>query len=108
MTATSAIGAIGTPRERTNRLFELLEHDHETVRTTAAKDLGYLGARTDDLELRDFIVDNLIQRLQDVGAGYHASPTVAHMAAKSLYYVGTPEANVALRNWELKRNSDNE
>jgi len=106
MDATTAIGQIGTPRERANRLFELLEHDHETVRTTAAKALGYLGAKTDDLELRDFIVDNLILRLQDTGGGYHASPTVAHMAAKSLYYVGTPKANEALRNWELKQDGD--
>lgn len=106
MHATDAIGVIGTPRERANRLFELLEHDHETVRTTAAKRLGYLGAKTEDLELRGYIVDNLIQRLQDFGRGYHVTPTVAHMAARSLYFVGTPEANEALRTWETKRDND--
>jgi hypothetical protein len=70
------------------------------VRTTASERLGYLGAQTEDLNLRDYIVSNLINRLYDTGVGYHASPTVAHMAAKSLYYVGTTEAIVALRNWE--------
>jgi HEAT repeat protein len=100
MQAVEALAAIGSPQEQADRLFGLLEHENDTVRTTAAKGLGVLGAGTDDLNLRDYIVSNLITRLYDTGVGYHASPTVAHMAAKSLYYVGTTEAIVALRNWE--------
>jgi HEAT repeat protein len=108
ITAVEAIGKIGTARERADRLFTLLEHENETVRTSASKELGYLGSRTDDLDLRDYITQNLIGRLQDTGAGYHFSPTVADMAAKSLYYVGTSEAIEALRNWKLKNPDDEE
>ncbi|MEQ8677360.1 MAG: HEAT repeat domain-containing protein [Aggregatilineales bacterium] len=110
MQAVEAISRIGSDREIADRLFDLLEHKNETVRTTASKELGYLGSRTTDLDIRDFIVSNLINRLRDAGAGYHWSPTVAHMAAKSLYYVGTTEAIQALKVWKQERenNEDNE
>lgn len=102
MQAVEAIGEVGTEREIADRMFELLGHEHDTVRTTASKRLGYLGAQSKDLDLRDYIVNNLIERLQDRGVGYHYSPTVAHMAARSLYFVGTTKAIEALKNWELK------
>jgi HEAT repeat protein len=97
MQAVEALAAIGLPQEQADRLLGLLEHENDTVRTTAAKRLGYLGAQTEDLNLRDYIVSNLINRLYDTGVGYHASPTVAHMAARSLYFVGTAEAIEALK-----------
>jgi HEAT repeat protein len=106
MSAVEAIARIGSDQTIANRMFELLEHENETVRTTASKELGYLGARTSDLDLRDYIVSNLIERLHDTGAGYHWSPTVAHMAAKSLYYVGTTEAIHALKMWRQKNDND--
>lgn len=105
MAAVNAIAAIGSEREQADRLFELLGHEHDTVRTTASQRLGYLGAQSPDLDLRDYIVSNLIQRLQDRGVGYHVSPTVAHMASRSLYFIGTTEAIAALKNWKLKSNS---
>lgn len=101
--AVDTIAAIGSPREIADRMFGLLEHKNDTVRTSAATRLGYLGAGTDDLDLRDHIVSNLIQHLQDDGPGYHAAPHVAHAAAKSLYFVGTTEAIDALKNWEFKQ-----
>lgn len=96
----------GMNHEIADRLFELLEHENDTVRTTAAKELSHLGARTSDLDLRDYIVSNLIHRLHDTGAGYHWSPTVADMAAKSLHFVGTTEASAALKQWQDERKRD--
>lgn len=107
MYAVEAISRIGSEREVADRMFDLLGHEHETVRTTAAKELGYLGARTRDLDLRDYIVTNLINRLHDTGHGFHYSPTVAHMAAKSLYYVGTTEAIEALDKWSQEDDENN-
>src|SRR5262249_34599504 len=98
--ATDAIGSVGTEREIADRMFELLGHEHDTVRTTASERLGYLGAQSQDLDLRDYIVTNLIDRLYDKGAGYHYSPTVAHMASRSLYFIGTTEAIEALKRWK--------
>lgn len=107
MHAVEAISQIGSEHQIADRLFRLLAHENDTVRTTASKELGYLGARTADLDLRDYIVSNLIKRLGDTGTGYHYSPTVAAMAAKSLYYVGTTEAIAALKNWEETNNDHN-
>lgn len=101
--AVVTIATIGSPREIADRMFGLLEHENDTVRTSASTCLGYLGADTDDLDLRDHIVSNLIQRLQDDGLGFHAAPYVAHAAATSLYFVGTTEAIEALKNWEFKQ-----
>jgi HEAT repeat protein len=103
MDAVEAISRIGSERESADRMFQLLEHDNDTVRTTASKELGFIGANTSDLDLRDYIVSNLINRLHDTGAGYHWSPTVAHMAAKSLFYVGTTEAISAHKQWQRSR-----
>lgn len=104
--AVNAIGATGTPLERADRLFQLLEHKNDTARTVAARNLGYLGARTEDLDLRDYIVSNLIKRMHDTGTGYHGASTVGEMAAKSLYFVGTTEAIAALKAWEESQKSD--
>ena len=106
MSAVEAIARIGSDQDVAKRMFDLLGHENETVRTTASKELGYLGARTSDLDLRDYIVSNLIERLHDTGAGYHWSPTVANMAAKSLYYVGTTEAIQSLKQWQQENDSD--
>jgi HEAT repeat protein len=94
MRAVEAISRIGSEQESADRMFQLLEHDNDAVRTTASQQLGFLGARTSDLDLRDFIVSNLINRLHD---------TIAPMAAKSLFYIGTTEAISAHKQWQRSR-----
>jgi HEAT repeat protein len=96
-----AISGIGSERDRVDRLLELFTHETDEVRANASKSLGYIGSASQDLALRDYIVEQLKERLSDKGRGGHyALPFVAHEAARSLHYIGTSEAIAVLKEWE--------
>ncbi len=100
----NAIGEIGPDNDRLSRLFKLLAHSSSYVRGEAATKLGYIGAAIQDLEARDRLVQELISILYDTGHALHyAVPLVGDAVAKSLYYIGTPEANTAPEEWHTKR-----
>jgi len=99
MYAVASLARIGSPIEITERLFGFLYHTDSITRTASARELGYLGARIDNLILRDRIVKALIEKLDDNGIGFHASPTVASMTSKSLWYIGTSESRQASEIW---------
>jgi HEAT repeat protein len=101
-----ALGRIGTEDARLSRLFKLLTHSSSYVRGQAATTLGYIGAAIQDLKARDRLVQELINILYDTGHALHyAVPLVGDAVAKSLYFIGTPEAETASKEWNAKRAS---
>lgn len=96
MHAINALGGIGDPRLAAERLYRLLEHSESIVRTVAANRLGFIGTKSEDEELRNEIVEQLIPKLGDIGEGHLMRPTVGYAAATSLYYIGTRRALDAL------------
>lgn len=106
--AIKAISAVGTDTEKAQRLFKFLEHELGFVRTIASTRLGYLGAASKDLDLRDEITTRLIERLKDQGEPFFTASSTAGAAAKSLYFIGTTEAIQALKTWKLKKDKPEE
>jgi HEAT repeat protein len=105
MHAIDALRHVTSPDKAATLLTEmLLHHKADYVRGFAARALGYLANSTEDSTLRDRIVSNLIDSLSDTGISYHYMPRVCDEAARSLRFIGTPEALAAIENWQ--QNSD--
>jgi HEAT repeat protein len=83
----------------------LLHHEVDYVRSFAARALGFLAANSKDSALSDYIVSNLIRGLSDTGKGGHYEARVSDEAARSLQFIGTPEALAAINRWRQSPDS---
>jgi HEAT repeat protein len=106
MPAIDALRHVTSPKKAATLLIEmLLHHKADYVRGFAARALGYLANSVDDTVLRDHIVSNLIASLSDMGISYHYMGHVCGEAARSLRFIGTPEALAAFERWRLASES---